>query len=115
MSRQNIGLQWLCHLFQPLERSGIDERTEYFVDTPVVAVEPTPFLGCQHLTIDQSSIDRSKGQRLERIERLLCPNRLRCCNHKHQVLDADSVRSGFVIARLVREDHATAKGNRAQL
>ena len=36
------------------------------------------------------------------------------CDHQHQVLDADAVGGGFVIARLVRQDHAAAERDRPQ-
>src|SRR5262249_5661397 len=64
---------------------------------------------------DQPPINRRQRQRLEGIEWLFGANGLGRSDHQHEILDADAVGGRFVIAGLVRQDHAAPKRNGAEL
>ena len=81
----------------------------------MIGVEPRQLAGIEQLRLDQPPVDRRQRQRLEGVERFLGALDLRALHHQHQVLDPDAVFAGFVIARLVRQDHAALQRRVAEL
>ena len=71
----------------------------------VIGVDPGALVGRQQRRIDQAAVDRREGQRLEAEHLLLRAGDLARLD-QHQILDADAVFAGLVIAGLVGEDHA---------
>ena len=69
----------------------------------MIAVEPGDFVVIEQRSLDQVAVDRRQGQGLEAEHLPLGPVLGRL--YDHQVLDADAVGAGLVVARLVRDDH----------
>ena len=77
----------------------------------MIGVEPRLFRRAQQLHIHKCQIDGCQGQRLE-IEHVAfgaCDEGL---FHDDQILDADAIGAGLVIARLVGQDHARFERHR---
>src|SRR5438067_3679953 len=71
----------------------------------VIAVEPDQLFRLEHLDVDQPAVDWGEGEGLEAEHLLLRPLDF-ARNDQHEILDADAVFSGLVIAGLVGDDHA---------
>ncbi len=100
---------------QPLPRRRIDQFGERAAHPRVVGVEPGNLLFGHHRGLDQAAVDRRKRERLEFIERPFRPGGRRGFADQDQVLDADAVGAGAVIARFVGQDHAALERCAAEL
>src|SRR5260370_2284838 len=70
----------------------------------MISVEPGALVVVEQRRLDQVTVDRGEGQRLEAEHLALA--RPRCRLHQHEIFNADAVGAGFVIAGLVRHYHA---------
>src|SRR2546430_6508579 len=100
---------------EPRARFALDERRQGIAHPGVIAVEPGGFLGRETLAGDQPAVDRRQCERLERIERFFRAGDRRGANHQQQILDADTIGAAFVIAGLIRQDHAGLERGGAEL
>ena len=81
----------------------------------VIGVEPGDLVGGeQRRSISRRSIGASVSVS-KALSGFSAPADRRRFHHQHQVLDADAVGAGLVIAGLVREDHAALERRRAEL
>src|SRR3979409_1614718 len=88
-------------------RRRIEERRQAAGDARMVGVEPADLRGGQHVGFNEPPVDRRQRQGLECVERLLgARNRWRF-DDEDEVLDANAVVVGLVVAGLVRPAHAT--------
>src|SRR5438067_5844688 len=91
-------------VLEPFEVLALELRTDLRQHVRVVAIEPDQLLGLEHLRTDQAPVDRRESQRLE-AEHLLFGTLDLALANEDQILDADAVFAGFVIAGLVGDDH----------
>ena len=75
----------------------------------MVGVQPRLFRLAQQRDVDQPPVDRGERQRLEGQKRLVAAGNRLGRPHQLQVLDADAVVAGAVVAGLVGDDHAGAE------
>ena len=108
----------------PVSRSPASPRRASPGSRRRVAGERLPYLGViavqpRHLRVrhegrlDQAQVDRRERERLEAQHRPLAACDLAGL-HQDQVLDADAVFTGLVVAGLVREDHAGVRARRCR-
>src|SRR6185437_543317 len=107
-------IEWPRRLLEPFPGRGVHERSNHFVNPPMVAVDPGALFGCHQAGVDQPAIDRGEGQGFECIERLFGADRFWRCDHQHQVFDSNAVGCRFIITGLVRQNHAAPEGDHAE-
>src|SRR3954447_23248062 len=93
---------------QPLRRPGIDKRGNRLAHPRVIGIEPGDLAVVEQVAIDQGAVDRRQGQRLETERLALAATFFR--PDDDEVLDADAVSVGLVIAGFIRHDHAGQQG-----
>src|SRR5216684_2064926 len=92
-------------LGEPARRLVIDKRRQLGAHARVIGIEPGDLAGIEQRRLDQVAVDRRQRDGLEAQHLALAaaaPER----RHHDEVLDADAVRAGLVVAGLVRDDHA---------
>ena len=85
-------------------------RSHRLAHAAVIVVEPLPLGVGQQAGLDAGQVDRRQGQRLE-LEVAAVGAVDLGLPHRDQVLDADAVGVGLVVARLVADDHAGLQGD----
>ena len=88
--------------------AGSTSGVEGIAHTAVIGVEPGDLVAVEQVGHDQVAVDRRQGQRFE-LQHLALGLTVRRLD-QHQVFDADAIGAGFVIAGLVRDDHARQQG-----
>src|ERR1700749_787030 len=94
------------YLRQPRSRRGIDQRRQRLAHARMILIEPGDLVRLEQRWLDGLAIDRREGDGLEAIDlaaRLAQPVAFL---DNDEILDADAVGAGLVIAWLVRDDHA---------
>src|SRR6187549_2421998 len=85
-----------------------EQRTDLLDHLRMIGVEPGALAIAEQARHDQVALDRGEGERLEAEHPEVAAGDVARLD-KHQILDADAVFAGLVIARLVREEHAGAQ------
>src|ERR1051325_4226959 len=103
-----LDIERLRCLGEPAGGVTVEERGQRVAHPSVIGVEPGDFLVVEQFADYEGPVDRREGQRLE--AQHLSPARGVVVAipglHDDEVLDADSVAAGLVIAGIVRDDHA---------
>src|ERR1700730_16822136 len=81
----------------------------------MISIKPHAFFGVEHFDHYEPLVDWQQRERLEGIEWLFRARDRRRLHDQLQVLDPDAVRAIFVIAGLVRQDHAALERGGAEL
>lgn len=90
--------------FEPGPGFGIERRSDRLPDTGVIGIQPGPFLLRQQLDRDQPAVDRGQRQGLEGQHLAFAALDLGR-RDGDQILDADAVGAGLVVAWLVGDHH----------
>ena len=101
-------------LDKPRPRRLIQLRRQHLAHPGVVRIEPFALLRREQRRLDERPVDRREGQRLEAEHLALGAGDLAPLD-EHEVLDADAVLAGLVVARLIRQDHARLERLSAEL
>src|SRR5262245_47702719 len=91
-------------LGEPCGSLLVEQRRERGANADMIRVQPVALAWAQQRGLDQRAVDRRKCQRLEP-EQLALAAASDVLNG-HEVLDANAVLAGLVVAGLVRDDHA---------
>ena len=103
-----------CRRRKPFARRRIDQRRQFASHPRVIIVEPGRFLARQQFRRDQRAIDRRQRQRVE-AEHVAITARDLARRDDDEIFNADAIGPGFVIAGLVRQDHAGLERNMPKL
>ena len=99
-------------MVQPGAVSGVETGRNGGANLRVIGVQPLAFFRRQHRRLNQIEIDRRHGDGLEGEHLPFATHNVLRRPHHHEILDADAVFAGFVIAGLIRADHARFEGLR---
>ena len=93
---------------QPLQHIVLARklRADHLAHAGMIGVEPLALILAEQILRNEPPVDRHKRQRLEPHHRPFPALGRIGLRHQHEVLDANAIRAGLVIAGLVRADHA---------
>src|SRR5580693_6597268 len=93
-------------VLEPGPRFTVNKLRELLADARVIGVQPVAFVLREQLWLHEIDVDGRQRDRLETHHRAFAAGHALGLRHDNEILDADAVFAGFVIAGLVRADHA---------